>query len=220
MVFPSPFLRAGVLVLAAAFAVGCDPAGGPSEMSRLRTQVEAQRERIARLEEDAIATGKTIDEQKQQIATLQQLGPDRLQQLVYPEKIEFDRLTGGFDEDGQPGDDGVVAYVRPLDRDGHVVKAAGSLRMQVFDLASPPERSLVASAELDAEHARKAWYGRLWTNHFTIRCPWQPPERKPPAHRELTVKVEFTDLLTGETLSAQQVVQIKLPGEAATQPAR
>lgn len=205
-------LLAGLLMIG---SLGCNAFGSSKEMRLLREQVAAQKQQNAALEERIIALQRTLDEQKQQITTLQTLGADRLAMLVAPVRLELERTTGGYDEDGRPGDDGVVAYVRPIDDDGDVVKVAGVLVMDVFDLTGVEPR-LVAHAELDAANTRKAWHGRLWTQHFTIQCPWPPPGNEPPPTRELTVRVLFTDLLTGRTLTAQRAVTIKLPADVKT----
>jgi len=205
----------GLLPVLGMLAVGCEATGG-SDSRNLQKQVEAQKQHITRLEEETIALKKAVDEQKEQIATLQNISGDRLSKLIVPEKIELDTLTGGYDDDKAAGDDGVVAYVRPIDADGHIIKAAGSLELDVFDLAAPAEQSLVGHAELDVDHTRKAWHGRLWTSHFTIKCPWKPPARKPPEHRDLTVRVRFTDYITGKTFMTQTTCQIKLPADAVT----
>ncbi len=197
----SPFLAFSLCCL------GCD--AQTDSMRRLKDQVEAQKTQIATLEKNLADAQKTVDEQKQQIATLQKVGPDRMAKLVVPTGIQFARLTGGYDDDGRPGDDGVVAYVQPVDVKGHVIKVAGSIRMQVFDLANPPGRQVVAEGEWDVDHVADMWNGRLWTGHYTVKCPWPPPDRKPPDHRELTIRVEFTDLLTGKTFTAQKVVEVK-----------
>jgi len=202
-----------------ALCVGCTPPN--EEVRRLQTQVGAQKQRITELEEANIALKKTVDDQAKQVAALREIGPLEFDKMILPVQIELDRLTGGYDEDGLPGDDGVVAYVKPIDADGDVIKAAGSLVMEVFDLANPPAQSLVAHAELDLDNTRKAWHGWLWTNHFTIKCPWPPPARKPPAHRDLTVRVQFTGYVTGKTFTAQTTCTVKLPADvtpAATKP--
>jgi hypothetical protein len=41
-----------------------------------------------------------------------------------------------------------------------------------------------------------------------LKCPWQG---KAPGHDELTVKVTFTDELTGREFTEQKVVRVKLP---------
>ncbi|HOW18593.1 MAG TPA: hypothetical protein PLC79_06115, partial [Phycisphaerae bacterium] len=195
------------------FTLGCQSPG--DQMYRLQKQVDSQKARIVELEERLITLQKQIDDQKQQIITLQRIAPDRMAKLEVPVKIELDKLSGGYEEPGRAGDAGVVAYVRPIDADGDVIKAAGSIVMDVFDLANPPERHLVAHCELDVDHTRQAWRGRLWTNHFTVKCPWPPPDRKPPEHRDLTIRVQFTDYLTGKTFLAETLCTIKLPADAA-----
>jgi len=201
----------GFSVLLATF--GCQSPG--DQMYRLQKQVDSQKARVVELEERIITLQKQSDDQKQQIITLQRIAPDRMAKLEVPVKIELDKLSGGYEEPGRAGDAGVVAYVRPIDADGDVIKAAGSIVMDVFDLANPPERHLVAHCELDVDHTRQAWRGRLWTNHFTVKCPWPPPARKPPEHRALTIRVQFTDYLTGKTFLAETPCRIRLPADAA-----
>ena len=80
--------------------------------------------------------------------------------------IVLDRLSGGYDDDGRPGDDGVVVYVRPVDKVGDALKTAGAIRVQVFDLAEG-EGHLVGDCFVPAEKAGEIWYGKLLTYHFT-----------------------------------------------------
>jgi hypothetical protein len=206
-----------LVCIAALILAGCEAfqqGGGDNELGRAHEQIQAQKEHIEKLENDLIAAKATIDHQAEQIHTLLDLGDARMSKLIVPVEIRLTRMTGGYENDDVPGDDGVIAYVQPIDADGDVVKVAGSLEMDVFDLANPSAESLVAHAELDVDNTRKAWHGRLWTNHFTIKCPWPPPNRTPPKHRELTVRVRFTDYLTGNVLTAQMTCEIKLPADA------
>jgi hypothetical protein len=118
-------------------------------------------------------------------------------------------MSGGYDTDGKPGDDGIVLYVQPYDEDGHVIKAAGSLRVVILDPLCPPNQNVVAEYLFDVPTTRKMWYGRLMTQHFSIRCPW--PTGQIPLHSELTAHVAFFDLLTGRTLTVQKAFKIVLP---------
>ncbi|MBN1488717.1 MAG: hypothetical protein JXA69_02270 [Phycisphaerae bacterium] len=204
-----------VLVILAGLA-GCDGLGGSgTDVGRLQSQIDAQKKHITELEETIIALRQRTDDQDEQIATLQARGQLDPAMLIVPVRIELERLSGGYDEDGQPGDDGVVAYVQPIDADGHVIKAAGAIEMSVFDLTEPTAPKLITQAKLDEPNTRQAWHGRFMTNHFTVKCPWAPPDRKPPANRGLTIRVQFTDYLTGKTLTAETSCTIKLPADAA-----
>jgi len=125
--------RAAIVCVAAGLVVqtlGCrSPNGKPSLVQRVR---ELENE-ISVLERTLEDRNRKIARQQQQIDTLQQLDPDRPVHLFAPTKIEFASLTGGADLDGQPGDDGVTAYVRPLDRFGDAIKAPGKITVQLLD---------------------------------------------------------------------------------------
>ncbi len=199
-------LLMGAGVLAA--LTGCDGATTRERFRQLDQQVSELTDRVDTLTQDLAAKNAVVEAQRKQIETLQRLGDKRLAKLYHVTEIKLERLTGGADYDGKSGDDGVTVYVQPVDQDGHVIKAAGDLRIELFDLANPDGKRRIGEYRLDAEHARKHWHGRLMTNHYTIKCPWRA---KPPVHDEITVRVEFTDYLTGRTFRAQKSVKIKRP---------
>ncbi len=133
--------------------------------------------------------------------------PETAEQLVVPASIRLEGLSGGYDRDGEPGDEGVVLYVQPIDRDGSVIKATGTLDVKLFDLARPEGRMEIGSYHFDVEQTRQMWYGRMWTHHFTAYCPF--PEGVFPVNGDVTAVVTFTDLLTGRALRVQQAFKIK-----------
>jgi hypothetical protein len=98
-----------------------------------------------------------------------------------------------------------VVYLKPIDAEGDVIKATGEIEVQLWDLAGTPDELLVGQYLLDAVHARRLWYGRFLTKHYTIHCPWRD---QPPPHDEVTVRVLFTDYVSGEVLTDQRVVKI------------
>lgn len=195
-------------LLAALLCCGCPPPNGT------QTIAEAQRlrdleERTRRLEGDLAARDDVIRRQADQIRELQQQAAGApAAQLSHASRIELDAMTGGYDADGSPGDDGVVVYVRPYDVDGDSLKAAGSVRVQVLDLAAAGDAQTVGEVSLDAAALRKTWYGKLMTSHYTIRCPWRAG---PPQHADLVVRVQFIDLLTGKPFEEVRQVKVRLP---------
>jgi outer membrane murein-binding lipoprotein Lpp len=196
-----------VALVAAVLLAGCN---GPTTAERFRQldqQVRDLNDQVDKLAKEGAAKDAMIEAQRKQITTLQHLGEKRLDRLPHVERIELDRLTGGANYDGKPGDDGVTVYLQPIDQDGHVIKAAGEIRIQLFDLANPDGRRLIGEYRLDVDHTREAWQGRLMTYHYTVKCPWRAG---PPAHDEITVRVEFLDYLTGKTFRTQKLVKVRL----------
>jgi hypothetical protein len=152
-----------------------------------------------------VALQEELKNRKAQITRLQSMGARRLDLLNPAARIEIDRLSGGYDEDGLPGDEGVLVYVKTIDAEGDVIKAAGEIEIQLWNLAASGEELLIGQYVLDAVHARKRWYGKFMTYHYTIRCPWRA---EPPRHDEVTVRVLFTDYVSGEVLRDQRVCRI------------
>ncbi|MGD8452152.1 MAG: hypothetical protein PVJ57_10070 [Phycisphaerae bacterium] len=201
---------ARTLVLAAALgfvlllATGC---WSPTGQNDLQHQVQLQRETIAQQTDQIASLENTVHTLEQRLDDVRAIKPSDLEKIFYPEKIEICSLSGGYDADGQPGDDGVVVYLRPLDREGDALKVAGEIRVQLYDLAAPPPANLLGEYTIPVEQARELWYGKLLTYHYKVMCPWL---RTPPEHPEITIRAMFVDYLTQRVLSTQQTCTVKL----------
>ena len=159
---------------------------------------------------------KQLSQRDEQILALQNLGDKRLDRLYTVRRISLASGTGGASTDDKPGDEAVKVNVAPIDQYGSVLKAAGSVKVQVFDLAALQGKNLLAECDYDPNAAAKNWVSGLFSSYYAFTLPL-PAE--PPAHSELTVRVEFTEYLTGKTFTTQQVIKIALPPKAETQPA-
>lgn len=201
-------LRGALLAICASMlACGCvsqaryDQARAELDKCEL-SRVEMQRER-----DEVLETQKQLEKQ---VETLQALGEKRIELLYTVEHIDLGRHTGGVNLDGEPGDDGVRVYLQPIDEQGHILKAAGSVKIDVFDLAGDPQDNLISSCSWDVEQTAKQWAGGFVSYQYAFDCPW--PDG-PPAHDEITVRVEFVDYLTGKTFSAQKAFKVTMPPE-------
>lgn len=205
-------LRLWLCLGATAFLVGCQQP--PNELIKtLQQKADRLQTENQRLERQLLERDGRIADLRDQMATLQALGPDRLANLFVVDRIELVSLTGGADYDGLPGDDGVTVYLRPLDVDGNTLKAAGEIIVELLDTSVPGSpRSLGQYIHNDPQQLRKLWFSGMWTNHYTIKCAWSPDTGRPTS-REVLVKVNFTDFLTGKRFTAAKLVQVALPGE-------
>jgi hypothetical protein len=182
---------------------GCQ---SPTEMG-LRQEVRRLNQQITDKDHQLAAQRVTIEQLQTQVTQVRGLTPEDLEKIYYPDEIEIASLSGGDDYDGQPGDDGVTVYLRPRDRDGDAVKVAGNIRVELYDLANPPDQNLIGVYSVPVGQASQHWYGKLATYHYTIRCPWQ---NGPPAHDEITIRATFEDYLTQRMMTAQTVCKVKL----------
>ena len=181
--------------------------------NKLRVENQALREQVEHLKQEHDADVASLRAMESKVGTVATLPRERLDKLFTVYGIKLGKLTGGDDWDAdKPGDDGIKVAVTPLDQQGDKLKAAGSFAIDLFDLESPTEPH-IGHWTFDAIQSRQNWYGALLYS-YVFKCPWQ----KTPLHNELTVRVTFSDELTGRQYNEQQVCKVNLPGLAATPP--
>lgn len=204
---PGDAARRAARVLAAAailLITGCPD----TAVLELRKENSRLKEGVAERDRQIGALSAALEECNRQLRDARGISPETLDKIFYAESIVIDRLSGGEDYDGQPGDDGVTVYLQPVDRAGDALKVAGEARIELFDLGMPPGRNLIAAYSFPVEKVRESWYGKFWTYHYTFKCPWQ---HGPPENPEITVRATFVDYLTKRVMTAQTVVKVRLP---------
>jgi hypothetical protein len=202
------YVQAVLLTLLAVLAIlptaGC---WGPGPID-LERRLQLARETIARQTDELAARQATIETLTREHDQQRAIKPEDLRKIFYPEKLEIESLSGGYDSDGRPGDDGVVVYLKPIDSAGDVLKVAGEIRIQLYDLAAPPAGNFLGEYVFPVEKTREMWYGKLMTYHYAVKCPWL---HGPPQNPELTIRATFIDYLTQRVMSAQSVGKVRLP---------
>lgn len=186
---------------------GCAP---DTKYVALQRQVQDQREQIRGLEKNIADQRETIKVLRLQLADRTGISQEEMEQLFGLRELIIEGMSGGYDTDRKVGAEGIVLYVQPVDLQGDVVKAPGRIEVSLYDLDNPSDALVFQSYVFETPHLMdELWYGRMWTYHYTLKCPWPPSG--PPAHGKLTAKVVFTHHLTGQRLEAQRVVEFALP---------
>ncbi|MFP4355216.1 MAG: hypothetical protein ACLFUJ_08830 [Phycisphaerae bacterium] len=201
-----PILIGLTALLAIAWAGGC---GDPQAAKRieLRDQLIEAESKIEDLNEEILRLEASVEKQKRLIAELRGLGENRLENLFTVDKIELGRFTGPANLDDKPGQDGVRVRFTPIDRAGTPIKRAGSVKIQLFDLADEDAPVRIGLTEVPVEKIGDYWSGHFGTFHFSIPCRWD----RPPSTEEMTIRVAFIEELTGQSFSAQAEVKVDLP---------
>ena len=146
---------------------------------------------------------------KEQVATLQKFPSDRMDQLVKVEKIEFGKFTRAYDgdieQDPDGYDDGIIVYLILKDNDGDVIKAAGTVEIELWDLVVAKH---IIDELIPLGDLQTYWLSGPLTNHYKFQLPW--PKDNPPTHRFLTLKLRFQEALTGRTFEEHQKIEIRI----------
>lgn len=211
--------RSAVFVLAAmllASGTGCPPPSMDLRQSADRiAEVQRLQDENIRLKTQLANRDDQISDMAKSIAALRGLeGDKRLENLVHVDRIDIERLSGGYDENLDGVDEGVVVYLMLYDQFGGAIRAAGSAKITLLDLSDPANVRVIGDAALGHEELGKLWYGAFLTSHYTIKVPWSGGAVRPPV-RNVTIVASFTDLLTGRTFEAQRAVAVTGYGVAA-----
>jgi hypothetical protein len=142
---------------------------------------------------------------KAQIQALSALPEGEKKNLYALKAVRIVRLTNFHDEDKDGKREKLIVYLEPIDQDGDAFKAAGAVNVQLWDLNEPAAQALLGQWQIAPRELHKLWFNALITASY--RLIFAAPVTIETLARPLTVKVTFTDYLTGETFTAQRVIK-------------
>jgi len=122
--------------------------------------------------------------------------------------LRIAKISNFFDKDRDGVQEKLVVYIQPVDTEGDIVKAAGTADVQLWNLNNPSGQALLGQWKVEPAELRKLWFDSLTTTGY--RLIFDRPEAVGVFSSPLTIKVTFTDYLTGESFRAQQVIEPKL----------
>ncbi|MHB1033060.1 MAG: hypothetical protein ACYC35_02185 [Pirellulales bacterium] len=182
------------------------PEPGRTSVNDLR---EGESKAPATTPEAPAATPETPEEQGPTINPVPSPGVGQAADSARVSTLAINRLlTGGFNTDGKPGDQGVTAVVEPRDSNGDLVNAPGAVSVVVVDPTLEGSRQRVArwdfTADQTASHFRQTALGKGL--HLELPWPNRPPTN---GHLKLYVRYQTRD---GRKLIAQRDIDIDAPG--------
>ncbi len=148
-----------------------------------------------------------IEQLRAQIRSLSALPKDQSNNPYEVMTLRIAKISNFFDKDSDGRQEKLVVYVQPVDVEGDIIKAAGTVTVQLWNLNNPNGEALLGEWQVEPAELRKLWFSSFTTGY---RLTFDRPEGLELLSQPLTVKVTFTDYLTGETLQAQQVITPKL----------
>ena len=155
---------------------------------------------------------------KEQLETLMGINkPARIEAVSAISSIELTNRCGIYDKSNavrrpqaeDSNDTGkkkmLMVYLRPIDDMGDVLKAAGAVKIELWNLNAKPAESLLKSWEIEPKDLKKKWSGSLLTSYYKL--PFDVNSILTGKEKEITLRVEFTDYLTGKILKEQRVIK-------------
>jgi hypothetical protein len=140
---------------------------------------------------------------KTQVETLGSINKNvRLESLYDIQSINIASSTGIFTKEKGLAPQ-LMVYFSPVDKFGDAVKAAGSVEVELWNIAGSQNEALIHKWQVGPDQLQKQW-GIALMNSF-YRLAMDLPENMP-AKGDFIVRVAFTDYLSGKVLTARKSI--------------
>lgn len=136
--------------------------------------------------------------------------PEQTQALARISGLSINRLmSGGKDQDGDQADEALQLIVAPHDADGDLVKVAGQMEIEAYDMSRTGEDKRVGRWVFDSGEARKHWHSGFLSSGFQFHLPWE----QTPGGKEILVHARLVTS-DGRQFDTNQTINVR-PGLAA-----
>jgi len=187
-----------------AIAAGCDNAGSRASLTKEINTLRQDKTQLT----DQIEQSKFENEQlEEHILFLSGLPPEaKLKYIDRLRRIKIAGYTNLYDKDKDGKKEKLIVHVQPIDRDGDIIKAAGDVDIQLWDLNSPQaSQALLGQWHVEPNDLKELWSTGFLTTSY--RLTFDVADEIDEFEEPLTVKVTFTDYLTGKVFKEQKVIK-------------
>lgn len=153
---------------------------------------------------DQTNSGKELLEQ--QVKVLSGLPAEVKGTNIYDvQSVKITKYTNLYDKDEDGKKEKLIVYIQPMDQDGDIIKAAGSVEVELWDLNKTGQEAMLGKWSNGPAELRKLWYTTFMRINY--RLMFDVADKVQQVKEPLTVKVTFTDHLTGKIFQEQQVIK-------------
>jgi hypothetical protein len=196
-----------VSLVSLAFAVGCEvQRGGKSTTAQeIQQLTEEKTELQNKLEQSSVENNQL----KKQAESLSKLPVDKRADAIYHIKaVKIDSYTNFYDDGKTPGATGkkkLVVYVAPIDETGDHFKAGGTVEVELWDLNKKENEARLAQWQVEPNKLKTLWLAGIFSSNY--RLSFDAAGIVDKFDKPLTVKVNFTDYLSGMTFTEQFIIR-------------
>ena len=151
--------------------------------------------------------GRTKNKQlEKQLQVLSGLRAEvKLEDLYTLQRIKIHRYSGFYDKDEDGKKEKLIVYIQPIDKQGDIIKVPGSVDVELWDLNKDAGEAKLGQWSIGPNQLRENWFSTLIGANY--RLMFDIADKVDDFGEPLTVKVTFTDYLTGRVFKEQRVIK-------------
>jgi len=175
----------------------------PDDKESPAVKIEQLTQENTKLQEQVEQINSENKELKDQIQVLSGLPENvKLENLNRLKKIKIGRYTGFFDKDNDGKKEKLIVYIQPTDEQGDTIKVTGSVDVQLWDLNKTNGQAMLGEWKVEANELKELWFATMVTINY--RLTFDVTDIVESLEEPLTVKVTFTDYMTGKVFIEQK----------------
>jgi hypothetical protein len=183
--------------------------GGCRDKDDYKKQLEEDKFKLQQqkrdLERQLEAANEENQKLNQQVEVLTAIGAQkRIEGLYRVKSIQISKYTNFYDKDKDGRKEKLIVYIKPVDSQGDVIKAGGSVAVELWDLEKD-EGAKLARWQIEANELKTKWAGGLAGANY--RLLFDIADVVSSFDKPLTVKIAFTDYLNGNVFREQYVIK-------------
>ncbi len=184
---------------------GCASPNGKESLAGQIEQLTQEKTQLQKQIEQSEIENKKL---KQQVQVLSGLPKEvKLENLNRLENVKIGRYTGFFDKDKDGKKEKLIVYIQPVDEQGDTIKAVGAVDVQLWDLNKAGSEALLDEWRVESNELKELWFATLITINY--RLTFDVADIIESLEEPLTVKVTFTDYMTGKVFKEQKVIKAR-----------
>jgi len=158
------------------------------------------------LDKELAQTHLENNQLNRQMQTLSKLGRQkRIQNLYELESVKITKYTNFYDRDKDGQKEKLIVYIQPVDSEGDIIKACGAVEVALWDLNKNGDNAKLAHWKIEPQELKKMWFATVITRNYRLMFDIAGVVRS--FDKPLTVKVVFTDYVSGKVFTEQYLIR-------------
>ncbi len=182
---------------------GCNKANERADLLEQVNQLTEEKSDLTSRIAQSESEKKQLQEQVQVLSAL----PEEVKgkNLYKLQQIKLGRYTDFYDKDDDGEKETLIVYIQTIDDQGDKMKASGTAEVELWDLDQPNGQAKLKNWKVGPQELKKLWYSTMLSINY--RLTFDISDVVEDFDKPYTVKVKFTDYLSGRTFEDQTVIE-------------
>ena len=185
-------------------AAGCESTNAKIPPAEQIQTLRREKIELARQFEKSKLENKDL---KKQIQVLSGLPPGVKPENLYRlQSIKITKYTDFYDKDKDGKKEKLIVYIQPIDEDGDIIKAVGTVDVRLQDPNKNDDQALLGQWHVEPNKLKKLWFAGFISANYKLT--FDVADKIDKLKEPLLVKVSFTDYLTGNVFNEEKLIRI------------